>query len=120
MADLEQLLDKYRQNARIHYEVGFRDKASVRKGNRAASQMIRIAQQVEEEFSGGVDAFAGLLVERDYKIDCWAAFHLIEQMNISQQLQQKALAVIERYARSDDIDAAGIQLWLKGWNKKQR
>ncbi len=120
MADLKQLLEKYRQNTRIHYAMVFGDKASVSKGNRAASQMLRITQQIDKEFSGGAETFTGLLEERDDKIDCWAAFHLIERMNVSQQQQQKALAVIERYAQSDDIDAAGIKLWLKEWNKKQR
>ena len=119
MNALQQLLEQYRKYALIHYQVVLGDKASVKKGNRAANQLIKIAEQIDREFANGAEAFSALLNERGYKIDCWAAFHLIERIKSNKQQQQKALAVIESYAQSDDIDAPGIKLWLKNRNKKQ-
>jgi hypothetical protein len=101
MNDLQQLLEKYRKYAMIHHQVVLGDKVSVKKGNRAANQLIRIAEQINGEFANGAEAFSALLNEREYKIDCWAAFHLIERIKSNEQQQQKALAVIESYVCSE-------------------
>ncbi len=117
--DLHQLIEKYKEYARIHYAIDFLDRTSVRKGNRAAKQMLLIVERIDKDFENGVDVFAHLLTERQHKIDCWAAFDLMERMRINKQQQQKALEVIERYAQSDEIDAYGIKLWLRNWTKKK-
>lgn len=38
----ETLVDLYQKSAKIHYEIDYRDKKSVKKGNRAAEDMKKL------------------------------------------------------------------------------
>jgi len=62
--------------------------------------------------------FAELLNVSNYKIDCWIAHHILENMNYTPKLESRALDVITRYSTQDSIDGLGNRMWLEEWKKK--
>ncbi|MEI2339073.1 hypothetical protein FA002_14415 [Priestia megaterium] len=116
----ETLVDLYQKSAKIHYEIDYRDKKSVKKGNRAAEDMKKIAQLIHLYYPGMLFEFATLLTNPTYRIDLWAAHHVLEIMSYSPMLEDNALSVIERYADENDFTALGNRMWLDQWREKQR
>ncbi|HJU63276.1 MAG TPA: hypothetical protein VJ864_14625, partial [Candidatus Binatia bacterium] len=60
--DLEKLLQRDRQLARIHESTDFGDSSSVGHANNAANEMARICRRISAE-ARGLDAFITLLDE---------------------------------------------------------
>ncbi len=105
------MLNRYIELAELHANTDYSDSESVKIANRAANEMIRIAESVGRDISA--EEFAALLEHPIARK--WAAHHLIELLNESGPLLQKSLKTIRDVANSDDPDAFGEEMWLKEW-----
>ena len=115
----DSLVEKYKNYAKVHFEVDYGDKKSVKKGNQAARDMRRIAYEINELYMDKIERFAELLSEGAYKKDIWVAHHILECMNYSREIEKKALNVIEKYSMGDSAEALGNKMWLKDWKSKK-
>ncbi|NIK80454.1 galactokinase [Paenibacillus castaneae] len=111
-------IDTYKECAKIHFEIDYSNKKSVKRANKAVVEMIRIAQRINIDFPQKMDEFSELLNEKKYRLDIWVAHHLLERMNYTKDMEEKAIAVIEEYAKEDSADGLGNRMWLSEWRKK--
>ncbi len=108
------MLNRFIELAELHAKIDYSDSESEKIANRAANEMIMIAESVGTDIS--VEEFASLLKHPIARK--WAAHHLIELLNVSGPLLQESLKTIRDVANSDDPDAFGEEMWLNEWVKR--
>lgn len=118
-AQIAKLLERYKKLAEINANVNFGDKASVRKGNRAATEMSKISNAFIESGEEGIKSFAALLDETENRVQNWAAIAILESMKAPKVVENKALAFIEKYSKGDDLEAFGTRMWLADWKSRK-
>jgi hypothetical protein len=111
--EVREMLERYRMLAHVHAATDYANRGSVKKANAAVDGMIEISQGLSLLGPEALEAFAPLLDEPQVQI--WAAHHILEHANPSEQLQQRAQAVIRSHADGSGPDAFGERLWLKEW-----
>ena len=119
-SELKQLLDRYEELARIHAGIDYGDSRSIKQGNDAVDEMISISRDVSLMGEIGLEAFATLLDVSTNKVQLWAAHHILEHMNFSKGLEQRALGIIRENCKGENPNALGERWWLKDWGKKQK
>ena len=115
---IENLLEQFKQNAKIHFDIDYANKASVKKGNKAVEKLFKLAQKFND--NGQVNQFAELLNDNNNKVDLWTAHILLERLNAENVLAERALKVIENYAGLSDVESYGEKLWLEQWLKSKK
>jgi len=111
---IQQLLGEYRAAFEVHDKAGFAGARNVRIANRAATRMRRIAFEIARLPESERRHFAGLLESESTSLQGWAAHHLLEIIGAG-EFEREAIAVIERCAASESIDAPGERQWLRLW-----
>jgi hypothetical protein len=110
--DYDKLVEEYKKLPQICEQTDYSDKKSVRANNKAVKRMYEIVGLISNSDSAKFE-FSKLLDIKDYKIDLWAATHMIEKLNPDLTTKQKALSIIKEVAKGEDSLAFGYQMWLK-------
>ena len=118
--ELKQLLSRYEDFARIHAAIDYGDSRSIKQGNNAVDEMISISRDVSLMGDTGLEAFATLLDVSTNKVQLWAAHHILEHMNFSKALEQRALGIIRENSKGEGPNALGERWWLKDWEEKHK
>lgn len=116
----EKLLEEYKECAKIHNDIDYADKSSVKKGNNAVVNMISIAKTINNVYSERIEEFSILLNDDKDKIDIWVAHHILEYMNYTENIQYRAISVIKKYSKENTTDGLGNRMWLKEWQKNKK
>ena len=111
----ELLVHEYIECQRVHAEIDFSSRASVKAGNKAADRMRLIATSLSASQAGQV-AFEQLLTSPNPVLALWAAHHLLELMSPIESVQEAALALIASAAKGDSAHALGEAMWLESWH----
>jgi hypothetical protein len=114
---IENLLEQFKENTKIHYDINYSEKASVRKGNKAVDKLFELAEKIKD--NGQISEFAELLNDNQNKVDLWTAHILLERLKVKNGVAVKALDVIKSYANSDNANGYGEKLWLEQWLKNE-
>jgi hypothetical protein len=114
---IEKLIEHYKEYAKIHFEIDYSDMKSVRRGNKAVNEMIRIACIININYLEHIEIFALMLNDQTHKLDIWVAHHILENMLYTDNIGKLALSVVERYAREDSVEGLGNRMWLRQWGK---
>ncbi|HTE32422.1 MAG TPA: hypothetical protein VK666_18705 [Chryseolinea sp.] len=116
---LHDLIQKYKLQTKICYDIEHDDEATSAINNKAVATMYEIVEQVNKDFGGeGVDEFAKLLGITENDTYLWAAAQIMEKMQPDEMIRAKALKIIRDKATGDDIDALSFRYWLRDWEKK--
>jgi hypothetical protein len=83
-------------------------------------EMISLSREVSLMGEGELEAFATLLDIPANKVCLWAAHHILEHMNFSESLEQRALGIIREHAKGESANALGERWWLKDWEEKHK
>src|SRR5688500_2808542 len=97
--ELRELLNRYEELAGIHASIDYGDSRSVKRANNAVDEMISISRDVSLMGEIGLEAFATLLDVSTNKVQLWAAHHILEHMNFSKALEQRALGIIRENSK---------------------
>lgn len=57
------------------------------------------------------------LLDADDATAAWAAHHVLEHFAPNNDTKRRALAIIEREAAGDGVNAMGNRMWLEEWRK---
>jgi hypothetical protein len=114
---VDKLLAQYHQHATVHASIDYGDDSSVRAGNAAADAMVNVAKRLAAMSPPAVEPFSSLL-DADDSTAQWAAHHLLEHFTPDDEISRSALAVIERAASGDGVNAMGNRMWLDDWRKR--
>ena len=115
----EELLEEYKTCVIATYDIDYADKSSVKRSNEAVAKMIKISKYLGEEYPSRIYDFAELLDNTDFRIDIWAAHHILENMNYPSELESKALDIIIKYSKEDSAEGLGNRMWLENWYKEK-
>lgn len=111
---LEQLIEEYKNLPQFCDNVNYADEAAIKKNNQSVKRMIKIVKAIATKFGvGGVHKFKLLLDIEEYKTNLWAATHLLEAVEVDQDLEEKALAIIKRVSAADPLLKISYDHWLK-------
>lgn len=116
----DEIIDTYLECAKIHFDIDYADKGSVKRGNKAVTTMIGIAKIINEKYSERIEDFSTLLNNTSNRVDIWVAHHILEHMNYSNSLEKRALAVIKKYSKQNTVNGLGNRMWLDEWKKKKK
>lgn len=117
------LICEYKKFAEIYYNIHNNfdlNKKSVRRANNSVNKMIKISKYINSKYPQRINKFADLLNCKEYKINNWVAHHILENMNYTQELENKALEVIIFYSKKESVESLGNRMWLKDWYKKKK
>lgn len=113
---LPELIKEYKDQAIISSKINYSDDKSVNANNIAVKRMYEITNVIKSKFGiEGVTEFSNLLNIKDYDINIWSAVQLVEKLNPSKELKEKALKIIKEAAKSNDVRGIGFQRWLKDY-----
>lgn len=98
----------------MNYSVDLADKKSVKAGNKAMMEMIKIVKLLSNR-EDGMDEFSKLLSIEDSYIRCYSAIHIIEHIYPNKELRERCLSIIRYVVEKDDH--IGYRYWLKEWDK---
>ncbi len=111
---IQELIKEYKDQVELLFNTNYSDKQSVQLHNNKSKRLIEIVNIISTNFgSSGTEEFAGLLNYENYDTKLYAAIHLLEKLNPSQEIKEKSLNIIEKYAKKDDIRGIGLKHWLK-------
>lgn len=117
--ELDDLLEKYIEQAKICFQVDYGDKNSVKAHNKAADKMQKIVGLIDHNYGEeGVKRFSDLLDITEYTTNVWAAVHVFNNLKADNDSRRKALQIIRNIAKGDDVNALGFQHWLKEREKE--
>ena len=118
--ELKKLLKRYEELAQIHASIDYGDSRSIKQANDAVDEMISISRKASLMGEGALGAFTILLDVSANKVRLWAAHHILEHMDFSKSLEQRALGIIREYAKGESANALGERWWLKDWEEKHK
>jgi hypothetical protein len=111
---LDELVSEYRGLPQFCENVNYADEAAIKKNNHSVKRMIKIVKSVHKNFGiAGVQKLKPLLDIEEHKTNLWIATHLLEEVDVDQQLEEKALAIIRRVSATDPVLKVGYEHWLK-------
>lgn len=116
----DELIIEYKNCIKVTSTTNYSDINSVKKSNKAVNRMIEISKLIDLNYSSRINDFAELLKCNDIKTDLWVAHHMLENMNYTRELEQKALDIIIKYSKEDSVDGLGNSIWLKEWYEGKR
>lgn len=115
---INELIEKYKDLARICADTDYANKRSVKKNNSAAKEMDRIIEIIKLKFNReDIRQFAELLKVTDNKINLWVATGLLQRITLEKDIEQAALSVINEASIGETAEALGFQMWLKNWKQ---
>ena len=115
------LIDQYiKAFEETHLELNdYSNKSYVKRANRAATKMRKIASQINNSYPELKDKFNKLLDAKEIGLDRYVAHHILELMNYEMNVQNRAISIIEDVARSDElVNSLGNLMWLIDWYNK--
>lgn len=113
-------IEEYKNLTKICAKTDYSDESSVAKHNKSVDRMYEIVDSIKEEKNDNtIEQFYQLLELTENKTNLWAAFHLLERLPTTPEIEHKAISIIESFAKGDDENALGCKYWLKQWNKKK-
>jgi hypothetical protein len=114
-------IEEYKSLTAICAKTDYAKKSSLRKHNKAVARMYEIAESIgHEKAKASIDKFAALLDIADNKTNLWAAIHLLERIPVINEIENKALAVVESASTENNANSIGYQIWLKEWKQNRK
>ena len=111
---LDQLIEEYKNLPQFCDNVNYADEAAIKKNNQSVKRMIKIVKAVVSKFgAGGVHKLKPLLDVEEHKTNLWIATHLLESVEVDQELEEKAIAIIKRVSAKDPLLKISYDHWLK-------
>jgi len=110
---VEDPLDRYRKLVEIHAAMDHGDVIPSEKGNSAVRAMGKVAAKILSSGRDGADRFSVLLDDSRSHVALWAAHHLLDLGELDEPTKQRALRIIERASRGNDVNALGDRIWLQ-------
>ena len=119
----ENLIEEYIGSIEILDQItldDFGDKKTVRKNNKLADRLRKIAQIIEQEKTELKVDFKQLLSHEKQSVRGWVAHHILEVMEYDTETRKLALREIHDIAEhaEDRMERLGNSMWLKDWYKK--
>jgi hypothetical protein len=116
-----ELVNKYKQQIAICSQIDYDNKKTIIANNRAVHTMYKLIDVLKRDFTGEeVVEFAKLLDMKEHNTNVWVAAQMLERLDLSNDLQIKALTVIKEVAAGDSPEALGFKIWLKNWKTRSR
>ena len=113
------LIQEYIELTKTCASTDYGDKKSVKLHNKAVEKMYEIAEKIGyEQTTETIDDFAKLLEINEYKINVWAAVHILERIPADKSIEEKALKIIKQQADGDSAEAMGFKIWLDNYKRK--
>ena len=95
---------------------GLNNKKAVRRNNRLADRIRKIASDIETKHPELKTVFYEILFHEKASVRCWAAHHILEVMNYDNECRKNALKEILYVSEHDSsIHRLGNKMWLKDW-----
>jgi hypothetical protein len=113
---VEDPLDHYRKLVEIHAAMDHGDVIPSEKGI-SVRAMGKAAAKMLSSGRDGADRFSVLLDDSRSHVALWAAHHLLDLGELDEPTKQRALRIIERASRGNDVNALGDRIWLEGKGK---
>ena len=111
---LDQLIEEYKSLPQFCENINYSDEASIKKNNQSVKRMIKIVKTGVKTFGGhGIHKLQPLLDIEEHKTNLWIATHLLEEVEVDQALEEKALAIIKRVSATDPLLKISYDHWLK-------
>ncbi len=108
--NLLDLLNEYTQRAKVHSNIQYGSKSSVKNGNESINKMIHIAKTIKKMGNAAIQKFSKLLNNKITSIYC--AHHLIEVIGVTGKLKDKAISIIKGRSKDKGPNAKGEEMWL--------
>lgn len=94
------LVEDYKKCVKVHFNIDYEDKKSISRGNKAVSDMIQIAKEINNKFPEKISDFCKLLQVRENKTDIWVAHHILEHMSYTKEIEKKAIKLSKNMLES--------------------
>lgn len=112
-ASLATLFEEYRTLPEAVSTVIIADPESLKVYNKAVKRMHTLASRMQRDYDlKGAKLLADLLEVEEHQANLWAAQHLLEHFDVTEEIGEKALALLEAAAQGDTIEAQGWKAWL--------
>ena len=113
---LPELLAEYKTLPAQCANTNYADADSIKAHNKAVRRMQRLAERIAQSYDlEGAYALAELLEVTEDGTAEWAAQHLLENFDVDETIGERALAVMEKAAEGDSVEAMGRKAWLLGY-----
>jgi transcription initiation factor TFIIIB Brf1 subunit/transcription initiation factor TFIIB len=99
---MHDLIKQYVALCKSHSETDFSDRQAVLKANDTMRQLSAIVRQLRSPSL--IKEFSLLLDNTEYKINLWVAHHIVEQLSVDEETEERALEIIRQHARKNDND----------------
>ncbi|RAV98240.1 hypothetical protein [Pseudochryseolinea flava] len=111
---LDQLIEEYKSLPQFCENVNYSDEAAIKKNNQSVKRMIKIVKAIVKNYGGsGIHKLKPLLDIDAHKTNLWIATHLLEEVEVDEALEEKALDVIKRVSATDPLLKVSYDHWLK-------
>ena len=95
---------------------GLDKRNKVKKNNRLANRMRKIASEIETKYPDMKNDFYQLLFHEEAIVRNWVAHHILEVMNYDEACRKNALKEITDIAMNDKgFNGFGNKMWLAQW-----
>lgn len=113
MKSFEQLVAAFVEGVQKTQDVDYENRASVRRNNRGVEQYRLAIKEIDLLYLERIDELAELLNDSRPKIRLCCAVCLVELTRCSEEIYQRAVSVVEKYAlTADAVDKRGFYIWL--------
>ena len=118
---LPQLIEKYKSQVKICYDIKYYDETTSAVNNKSVDSMYKIVERIDKDFGvEGINEFGKLLDTTENETNLWVAPQLLERMKPDEITKARALKIIKETAAGDNANESGFETWLKNWEKKNR
>ena len=112
------LIAQYKQSAETHSQIDYANKNSVKRGNKAAEKMREIALLAKYDETLADELISLLYLHHPASL--WAAHHTLELLPHSEEIECRALEVIQREIGSSGLNSYGEKIWLDEYKKSKK
>lgn len=97
-------------------ESGLNSNSKVKKNNKLADKIRKIAIEIEQEHPDTKYAFYQLIFHENPSVRIWVAHHVLEVMNYDNECKSGALKEIAYVAaHGSGVNSLGNKMWLTNW-----
>jgi hypothetical protein len=113
---VENLISEYVSCCEICEQTDYQNQPSVKKHNQSVNRMYEIIKAISLLGDNAISKLTELL--NHPVASKWLAHHLIEQLNITNELKQRCINTIRQLAKDNSPEGLGEKMWLeeRGFN----
>ncbi len=113
---LEHLIEEYKTLPPLCDNIDFANPDAIRKNNDAIKRMVKIVKAVKREFGPkGISHLKKLLDIQDHKTNLWIATHLLENVELDPETENKAVNIVKTVSATDPILKSSYEHWIQNW-----